>query len=84
MGSIPLAKVLVIVMAVLIYQTTSTQDNPDVKKKGVDIMITQSPKIIVKVEAVTHNICHGESKGAINMTPSGGYPLTSTYGGASL
>lgn len=50
------------------------QEKPAEKKKGVDIMITQSPKIMVKVEAVTNNTCYGESKGAINITPYGGFP----------
>jgi outer membrane protein OmpA-like peptidoglycan-associated protein len=51
------------------------QENPaDKKKTGVNIMITQSPKILVKVEAVTNNTCAGESKGAINVTPYGGFP----------
>src|SRR5687768_5014541 len=50
------------------------QDTPPKKDKGVNIIITQSPKIIVKVSAVTHNICFNESKGAINIEPSGGYP----------
>lgn len=49
------------------------QDKPD-EKKGVNIMITQSPKINVKVEQVTHNLCYGEGKGAVNITPSGGFP----------
>lgn len=49
------------------------QDKPD-EKKGVNIMITQSPKIKVKVEQVTDNVCHGERKGAVNITPSGGFP----------
>jgi outer membrane protein OmpA-like peptidoglycan-associated protein len=52
-----------------------SQDNPPQKEKqGVNIIITQSPKIIVKVAAVTHNICNGEGKGAINIEPAGGYP----------
>lgn len=51
------------------------QENPQKKEKtGVNIIITQSPKIIVKVAAVTNNVCYGESKGAINIEPSGGYP----------
>lgn len=51
------------------------QDNPPKKEKaGVNIIITQSPKIIVKVAAVTNNVCYNESKGAINIEPSGGYP----------
>ncbi len=44
------------------------------KSTGIDIIITQSPKIIVKVEAVTDNKCFAESKGAINISASGGYP----------
>lgn len=43
-------------------------------KPGVNIIITQSPKIIVKVAAVSHNVCNGDKKGAINIEPSGGYP----------
>ena len=51
------------------------QENPaDKKQTGVNIMITQSPKILVKVEAVTNNTCAGDSKGAINITPYGGFP----------
>jgi hypothetical protein len=49
-----------------------SQDNP--QKQGVNIIITQSPKILVKVAAVTHNTCYGEGKGAINIEPAGGYP----------
>ena len=49
------------------------------KPKGVDIIITQSPKILVKVEAVTHNTCFGESKGAINVSAYGGYPPYKYY-----
>jgi outer membrane protein OmpA-like peptidoglycan-associated protein len=44
------------------------------QKPGVSIIITQSPKIIVQVAAVNHNNCFGETKGAINIEPSGGYP----------
>jgi outer membrane protein OmpA-like peptidoglycan-associated protein len=49
------------------------QEKPK-EKSGVSIIITQSPKIIVKVAAVTNNKCYGENKGAINIEPSGGYP----------
>ena len=51
------------------------QETPVKKDKpGVNIIITQSPKIIVKLAAVTHNVCYNEGKGAINIEPSGGYP----------
>src|SRR4051794_38302552 len=51
------------------------QDTPPKKEKaGVNIIITQSPKIIVKVAAVTNNTCFNETKGAINIEPTGGYP----------
>lgn len=49
------------------------------QKTGVNIIVTQSPKIIVKLEAVTHNTCAGESKGAINISASGGYPPYKYY-----
>ncbi len=58
----------------LFVQFANAQDKPAEKKPGVNIMITQSPKIKVKVEAVTHNVCNNERKGAINITPSGGFP----------
>lgn len=57
----------------------NAQDKPVEKKKGVDIIITQSPKILVKVEAVTHNGCYGEQKGAINISAYGGYPPYKYY-----
>ena len=50
------------------------QDKPTKDKGSVNIIITQSPKIIVTVAAVTNNNCFGESKGAINIEPTGGYP----------
>lgn len=49
------------------------------KKTGINIIVTQSPKIIVEIEAVTHNVCNGESKGAINISASGGYPPYKYY-----
>lgn len=58
----------------VVSNKVQAQEKPAEKKKGVDIMITQSPKILVKVEAVTNNTCYGESKGAINITPYGGFP----------
>ncbi|MBI3481880.1 MAG: SprB repeat-containing protein [Bacteroidetes bacterium] len=67
-------KSLIIPSMLLFAWCANGQDKPAEKKPGVNIMITQSPKIKVKVEAVTHNLCNGERKGAINITPSGGFP----------
>ncbi|MBU2913279.1 OmpA family protein [Reichenbachiella agariperforans] len=50
------------------------EQDPPPTKKGVGIIITQSPKIIVSLEAVTDNVCHGEAKGAINISAEGGFP----------
>lgn len=61
------------ILFVLSALPTFSQDKPK-EKSGVSIIITQSPKIIVKVAAITNNTCYGESKGAINIEPSGGYP----------
>ncbi|GHM98584.1 hypothetical protein WSM22_00740 [Cytophagales bacterium WSM2-2] len=66
-----------LVLALLFLSFPSlSQDKPvpPTDKGGVNIIITQSPKIIVKVAAVTDNNCFGEKKGAINIEPSGGYP----------
>jgi outer membrane protein OmpA-like peptidoglycan-associated protein len=67
---------VILLFAFIIFaNNTYGQETPaDKKKTGVNIMITQSPKILVKVEAVTNNTCAGESKGAINVTPYGGFP----------
>src|SRR5579864_6412766 len=60
-------------MLIITYALPSmAQDQP--KKPGVNIIITQSPKIIVTVAAVTNNLCNNEKKGAINIEPTGGYP----------
>src|SRR6185369_11204629 len=57
------------------YSQVKPADKPAATDKGaVNIIITQSPKIIVNVAAVTNNNCFGESKGAINIEPTGGYP----------
>lgn len=48
-------------------------------QQGVRVIVTQSPKIIVKTLAVNHNKCYGESKGAINIDASGGYPPYKYY-----
>ena len=63
---------LTFISALFSQITSLAQDKP--AKPGVSIIITQSPKIIVKVAAVNHNSCFGETKGAINIEPSGGYP----------
>src|SRR5437868_11648594 len=67
---------IILLFALIIFANkTYGQETPaDKKKTGVNIMITQSPKILVKVEAVTNNTCAGESKGAVNVTPYGGFP----------
>lgn len=66
-------------LLILSFQVNA-QDKPVEKKpKGVDIIITQSPKILVKVETVTNNTCAGESKGAINISAYGGYPPYKYY-----
>lgn len=55
--------------------TGYAQDKPVQKEKtGVSIIVTQSPKIIVKIAAVTNNNCAGDRKGAINIEPAGGFP----------
>lgn len=43
-------------------------------RKGVQVIITQSPKIIVEVVDVADNMCYGENKGAIDISAFGGYP----------
>lgn len=57
----------------------NAQDQPAEKKTGINIIITQSPKILVKIDAVTHNACSGEEKGAINISAFGGYPPYKYY-----
>ncbi|MCG8318934.1 MAG: OmpA family protein [Cytophagales bacterium] len=63
----------------LSFESIAQQDSTSQKQTGVNIIVTQSPKIIVKLEAVTHNVCNGESKGAINISASGGYPPYKYY-----
>ncbi|MDN5214075.1 OmpA family protein [Fulvivirgaceae bacterium BMA12] len=79
-------RVLGILFSCLIIATVqvSAQDKPAEKKtKGLDIIITQSPKIMVKLEKATHNTCYGESKGAINISAYGGYPPYKYYWSSS-
>ena len=63
----------------LSFESIAQQDSTSQKQTGVNIIVTQSPKIIVKLEAVAHNVCNGESKGAINISASGGYPPYKYY-----
>ncbi|MEP1094631.1 MAG: OmpA family protein [Cyclobacteriaceae bacterium] len=52
-----------------------SQDTTTFKQiKGVDIFISQSPKIIINLDGTVDNDCYGDTKGAINITPSGGFP----------
>lgn len=56
------------------------QDLPNEKKaNGINVMVTQSPQIIVGLERVTHNRCFGDQKGAISITARGGYPPYKYY-----
>ena len=50
------------------------QDTTSTKQQGVNIYITQSPKIIINLDGTTDNKCFGDNNGEINITPSGGYP----------
>ncbi len=71
---------IIFLSLLIISQRGFAQENPDEKKKtGVNVIITQSPKIFVKLEAVTHNMCNGDSKGAINISAYGGYPPYKYY-----
>lgn len=70
---------LFVCLSIASFQANAQDKPADKKPKGVDIIITQSPKILVKVEAVTHNVCYGESKGAVNVSAYGGYPPYKYY-----
>lgn len=74
-----LARVIILFCLTVVTFQLSAQDQPTEKKKGIDIIITQSPKILVKIDAVTHNTCNGEQKGAINISAYGGYPPYKYY-----
>lgn len=56
-----------------------SQDEPVKKKEGVNIIITQSPKIIVTVESILHNKCYDDSKGSIDISAKGGFPPYKYY-----
>jgi outer membrane protein OmpA-like peptidoglycan-associated protein len=73
MKTIAFSKLLFLSILMLFFSTAAlSQEKPG--KGAVNIIITQSPKIIVNVAAVTNNNCYGESKGAINIEPTGGFP----------
>lgn len=67
-------RLLSFILPAVVLLSTYNVRAQDKSQTGVSIIITQSPKIIVKVAAVTNNDCFGETKGAINIEPSGGYP----------
>ncbi|MBR10618.1 MAG: hypothetical protein CMP48_23410 [Rickettsiales bacterium] len=56
-----------------------SQDTTSTQKKGVDIFITQSPKIIISLDNTVDNKCYGDNNGAINITPKGGFPPYKYY-----
>ena len=56
------------------FSSTIAQDTTPTEKKGVDIFITQSPKIIIKQKSTVDNKCFGDNEGAIDITPEGGFP----------
>jgi outer membrane protein OmpA-like peptidoglycan-associated protein len=66
--------VLILILSIGMYLPVMSQDQPPKEKTGVSIIVTQSPKIFVKIAAVNHIACYGEKKGSINIEPSGGYP----------
>lgn len=72
---------VVLLIAIFMGMTTTlfAQDEPIKKKQGVNIIITQSPKIIVTVQSIQHNTCNEESKGAIDISAEGGYPPYKYY-----
>lgn len=70
---------LTMVMMTTLAFGAFAQDTTEPNKKGVDIIITQSPKIIISVESTKDNYCFGEAKGAINISAEGGYPPYKYY-----
>ena len=69
----------IIILATLMFSVfinkIHSQDTTTFKQiKGVDIFITQSPKIIINLDETVDNDCYGDSKGTINITPQGGFP----------
>ncbi|WP_109829544.1 OmpA family protein [Reichenbachiella versicolor] len=76
----PLCKTAaLLVFALFMQSTVQAQDSTRQQKKGVDIIITQSPKIIINLESTKDNFCNGEQKGAIDISAEGGYPPYKYY-----
>jgi len=71
--------ILVLIIGLGTTNVVFSQDKPTEEKKGVNFIITQSPKIIVNVDGIDHNRCFGEEKGAINISAEGGYPPYSYF-----
>jgi len=65
---------LVLMITLVGINTAYSQDEPTKEKTGVNIIITQSPKIIVHVEGIEHNKCFGDNKGSIDISAEGGFP----------
>ena len=66
--------VIALFFSLLFVSNGLAQDTTATQQKGVNIFITQSPKIIINVDDVVNNDCFGENSGAINITPQGGFP----------
>ncbi len=69
-------KHILLSLLLIFYNLSNTiaQDTTATKKKGVDIFITQSPKIIINFKSTVDNKCFGDNAGAIDITPEGGFP----------
>ena len=68
-----------LLMLLALSLSGQAQDSTRTQKKGVDIIITQSPKIIIKLESTKDNYCNGDAKGAIDISADGGYPPYKYY-----
>ena len=73
------AQLILLLLMIGATNVVFSQDKPTEEKKGVNIIITQSPKIIVTVESIQHNVCNGEYKGAIDISAEGGFPPYKYY-----
>lgn len=76
-----ISAVFLFILTVLTCSTIGYGQDLPVERKtnGINVIVTQSPQIIVKVERVTHNRCYGDQKGAISITARGGYPPYKYY-----